>query len=175
MPFRSAIAVPPRAAFTGTAVANHQAGLAEGPVMSESGDKRDASVGEETATERALNRWLSNAIHLSLTGLAVVVFAAAAVATVMTVWAEFPRLWQASDEYNALQRFIQSILLVAIAAELALLLLFHRTSAAVEVIIFVIARKLVSPDATSLDLLAGSAALAGLVAVRFYFLGNRRK
>jgi len=36
-------------------------------------------------------------------------------------------------------------LLVAIAAELALLFLFHRTSAVIEVLVFVIARKMVTP------------------------------
>jgi len=61
-------------------------------------------------------------------------------------------------------------LLVAIAAELALLFLFHRTSAAIEVLIFVIARKMVISGISGLDLLAGVAALAGLVVIRFYFI-----
>jgi len=60
--------------------------------------------------------------------------------------------------------------LVAIAAELALLFLFHRTSAAVEVLIFVIARKMVAPGISGVELLAGVAALAALVAIRFYFI-----
>jgi hypothetical protein len=62
------------------------------------------------------------------------------------------------------------VLLVAIAAELALLFLFHRTSAAVEVLIFVIARKMVAPGISGVELLAGVAALAALVAIRFYFI-----
>jgi hypothetical protein len=37
---------------------------------------------------------------------------------------------------------IQNLLLVAIAAEIALRFLFHRTSAAIEVLIFIIARKM---------------------------------
>jgi hypothetical protein len=49
---------------------------------------------------------------------------------------------------------------VAIAAELALLFLFHRTSAAREVLIFIIARKMVTPGLSGLELLAGIAALA---------------
>jgi hypothetical protein len=66
-------------------------------------------------------------------------------------------------------------LLVAIAAELALLLLFHRTSAAVEVLIFVIARKMVVSGISGLDLLTGVAALAGLVVLRFYFIQPKQR
>jgi hypothetical protein len=73
-----------------------------------------------------------------------------------------------------LHQIIQSILLVAIAAELGLLLLFHRTSAAIEVVIFVIARKMVTPDISALELLLGAAALAGLIIVRFYYLPSKR-
>jgi hypothetical protein len=70
---------------------------------------------------------------------------------------------------------IQNVLLVAIAAELALLFLFHRTSAAVEVLIFVIARKMVVSGISGLDLLTGVAALAGLVAIRFYFIRGKEQ
>jgi hypothetical protein len=79
-------------------------------------------------------------------------------------------LWRQQNEYDALHQIIQDVLLVAIAAELALLFLFHRTSAAVEVLIFVIARKMVISGISGLDLLAGVAALAGLVAIRFYWV-----
>ncbi|MDQ3687363.1 MAG: hypothetical protein M3430_17455 [Acidobacteriota bacterium] len=46
-------------------------------------------------------------------------------------------------------------------------MLFHRTSSAIEVIIFVIARKIVSPDASALDLILSVAALYALLVVRF--------
>jgi hypothetical protein len=58
---------------------------------------------------------------------------------------------------------------------LGLLLLFHRTSAAVEVVIFIIARKMVNPTISALDLLLGAAALAGLIIVRFYYLPGETK
>ena len=54
-----------------------------------------------------------------------------------------------------------------------MLFLFHRTSAAVEVLIFVIARKMVVSGISGLDLLTGVAALAGLVAIRFYFIKGK--
>jgi hypothetical protein len=74
----------------------------------------------------------------------------------------------------AVAKLIEDILLIGIAAELGLLLLFHRTSAAIEVIIFVVARKLIAPDAMTLDLLMGTTALALLLGV-LYFLPGRPK
>jgi hypothetical protein len=58
---------------------------------------------------------------------------------------------------------------------LGLLLLFHRATAAVEVVMFVIARRMVATDVTAFDLLMGSIALSALMAVRFYFLPGKPK
>lgn len=138
--------------------------------------KAESGVGEGTAFERAFNRYVGNAIHMFLSLLAVVILAAAAVTAVEVLIRVFPQLWHpATNEHLLLQTLIEDILLIGIAAELGLLLLFHRTSAAIEVIIFVVARKLVAPDAATLDLLMGTAALALLLVVRFYFLPGRPK
>jgi hypothetical protein len=142
---------------------------------SEHNSQDEVGTGEETQVERLLNRHAGNLIHLFLSLLALLILAAAAVAAYETVVREFPKLWQPTDEYKALQQVIENILLVAIAAELALLLLFHRTSAAVEVIIFVIARKIVSPDITAVELLLSVAALVALLVARFYFLPGKPK
>ena len=133
-------------------------------------DKTQARTGGETAPERFLDRHLGNVVHLFLTFLAILILVVAAIATFEIIIREVPLLWRTPSEYDALHHIIQSLLLVAIAAELALLFLFHRTSAAVEVLIFVIARKMVISGISGWDLLAGVAALAGLVAVRFYFI-----
>jgi len=133
-------------------------------------DKTQARTGGETAPERFLDRHLGNVVHLFLTFLAILILVVAAIATFEIIIREVPSLWRTPSEYDALHHIIQSLLLVAIAAELALLFLFHRTSAAVEVLIFVIARKMVISGISGWDLLAGVAALAGLVAVRFYFI-----
>ena len=131
--------------------------------------------GEESAAERVLNRWVGEAIHLFLSLLSVVILAAAAAAGYDTVVTEFPKLFARVEEYDVLQKIIQNVLLIAIAAELGLLLLYHRTGSAVEVIIFVIARKIVTPEITSLDLLLSVAALVGLLVARFYYLPGRPK
>jgi len=41
------------------------------------------------------------------------------------------------------------------------------------VVIFVIARQTVSPETTALDLLLCSAAIAGLIVIRFYYLPGK--
>lgn len=143
--------------------------------MAEGKKGKESDIGEVTAVERILNQYAGNVIHLFLSLLALVILAAAAVAAYETVVREFPKLWQPTDEYKALQQVIENILLVAIAAELALLLLFHRTSSAVEVIIFVVARKIVTPDITAVELVLSIAALAGLLIVRYYYLPGKPK
>jgi hypothetical protein len=136
----------------------------------------DASSGGETTIERWLERYLGNSIHVFLSVLAFLILIAAIVTTYDTVVRDFPRLWQpATSEYATLQQIIENILLIAIAAELGLLLLFHRTSAAIEVVIFIIARKMVAPNVTSLDLILCAAALSGLVVMRFYHLPGKPK
>ena len=134
---------------------------------------KEQGTGEGTVVERLLNLYVGNAIHLFLSVLAVMILTAAVVGAYDTVVRDFPKLWQPTDEYEALQQIIENVLLIAIAAELGLLLLFHRTSSAVEVIMFVIARKTVSPGIGALDLLLCVAALAGLLVVRFYYLPGK--
>lgn len=136
-------------------------------------EKTQARTGSETAPERFLDRHLGNAVHLFLSVLAILILIAAAIATFEIIIRDIPLLWRAGNEYDALHEIIQDVLLVAIAAELALLFLFHRTSAAVEVLIFVIARKMVISGISGWELLAGVAALAGLVAIRFYFIQGK--
>jgi uncharacterized membrane protein (DUF373 family) len=136
-------------------------------------DKPDARTGSETAPERFLDRYLGNTVHLFLSFLAILILVAAGIATIEILLRDFPMLWRHPNEYDALHQIIQNVLLVAIAAELALLFLFHRTSAAIEVLIFIIARKMVVAGISGFDLLAGVAALAGLVVVRFYFVPTK--
>ncbi|HEY2359738.1 MAG TPA: hypothetical protein VGK36_01380 [Candidatus Angelobacter sp.] len=135
---------------------------------------RDAAS-EGTALERYVNVHMGNFIHVFLTLLAVLVMVAASIALFQIVHHGFPQLWRVADEYATLHELLQKILLLAIAGELGLLLLFHRATAAVEVVMFVIARRMVATDVTAFDLLMGSAALSALLVVRFYFLPGKPK
>lgn len=130
----------------------------------------NVGAGKGTSAEQRFNRHLGNGITFFLSVLAMLVMAAAIVGAVQVAYHDLPRLWFAANEYEALHQLLQKILLIAIAAELGLLLLFHRPSAAVEVVMFVIARRMVATDVSAVDLLVGSAALAGLLIARFFFL-----
>jgi hypothetical protein len=140
--------------------------------VSEAATPPDPEIGEETAVERVLNRYLGHAAHRLLSRLGFLGLVAAGMATSTMLAHDFPKLWQPSDEYSSLQLLLQHILLMAIAAGLGLLL-FHRTSAAVEVVMFVIARKMVQPTISALELLLGAVGLATLMVVRFYYLPGR--
>ena len=137
-------------------------------------DEKETGTGEETAVETTISNGIAVVVHLFLSALAVVLLVAAAIAAYDTVVNEFPKLLQRpQNEYAVLQQIIANILLVAIAAEFALLLLFHRMSAAVEVVVFVVARKTVQPDISALDLLLCAAAIAGLIVIRYYYLPGK--
>ena len=137
--------------------------------------KSAARTGTRTPVELFLDRYVGNAIHLFLSFLAVVILVAAAIASVEIIVHDIPQLWRQGNEYDVLHQVIQDILLVAIAGELGLLLLFHRANAAIEVIIFVVARKMVNPTISGVELLLGTIALAGLVIVRIYFLREQKE
>ena len=142
--------------------------------MAEEPKKNEVGTGEETAVERVVGNYLGTVIHLFLSALAVLLLIAAVIAAYDTVVRDFPALLsQTTDEYAALQKIIGNLLLIAIAAEFALLLLFHRMSAAVEVVVFVIARKTVSPEITALDLLLCAVSIAGLIVLRYYYLPGK--
>lgn len=145
------------------------------PDESKDSTASSARTGKAPPIERFLDHYVGNGIHLFLSFLAIVIVIAAAIAVVDILNRDFPQLWQRTgNEYDVLHHVIQSILLVAIAAELGLLLLFHRAGAAIEVIIFVVARKMVTPDISGLELLLGSASLIGLVAARRYFIRENK-
>jgi len=135
---------------------------------------RDAST-EGTAVEQVYSRLMGNFIHIFLSVLAALVMVAACISLFEIVRHDLPQLWIAGNQYQTLHVLLQNILLLAIAGELGLLLLFHRTSAAVEVVMFVIARRMVATDVSAFDLLMGSVALAVLLVVRFYYLPGKPK
>lgn len=142
--------------------------------MAEESKEKEVGTGEETQVERVISNGLATVIHLFLSVLAVLLLLAAMIGAYDTIIRDFPKLWhREEDEYGVLQRIIETLLLVAIAAEFALLLLFRRLSAVVEVVVFVLARKTVNPDITAFDLTLCSLAIAGLIILRFYYLPGK--
>ena len=135
--------------------------------------KEEIGTGEETKAELLISNYLATGIHLFLSVLALLLLIAAVIATYDTVTRDFPLLWKPQDEYAVLQKIVETLLLIAIVAEFALLLLFRRMSAVVEVVVFVLARKAVNPQITALDLALCTAAIAGLIVLRFYYLPGK--
>ncbi|MEP6787408.1 MAG: hypothetical protein ABJB40_03185 [Acidobacteriota bacterium] len=136
-------------------------------------EESEIGTGEESKAELVISNFLATVIHLFLSLLAMLLLAAAAIATFDVVVRDFPSLWQPKDEYGVLLTIIGNLLLIAITAEFALLLLFRRLSAAVEVVVFVLARKTVNPDISAFDLMLCATAIAGLIILRFYYLPGK--
>lgn len=142
--------------------------------MTEEPSESEIGTGEETKAELVISNYLATGIHLFLSALAVLLLVAAAIGAYDTLVRDFPSLWRPSeDEYGVLLKIIQNLLLIAITAEFGLLLLFRRLSAAVEVVVFVLARKTVNPEITAFDLMLCAAAIAGLIVIRFYYLPGK--
>lgn len=141
--------------------------------MEKEPEEHEIGTGEESKAESAISNFLATVIHLFLSLLAVLLLTGAAIATFETVVRDFPSLWQPKDEYGVLLKIIENLLLIAITAEFALLLLFRRLSAAVEVVVFVLARKTVNPEVTALDLVLCASAIAGLIILKFYYLPGK--
>lgn len=142
--------------------------------MSDEPEEKEIGTGEESRAEIIVSDYIAKVIHLFLSLLAILLVIAAAIATYDTVIRDFPSLLAApQDEYAVLLRLIEHLLLIAIAVEFALLLLFRRMSAVAEVIVFVVARKAVNPDIGAVELILCTAAIAGMIVIRHYFLPGR--
>ncbi len=74
--------------------------------------------------------------------------------------------WRSAEAYYQL---IYRILLIVIGVELIRTLVTHDLMAILELIAFVVARKMLKPELTSLDILVGAAAFGLLLAARRYF------
>lgn len=66
--------------------------------------------------------------------------------------------------------FIYRVLLLIIGLELARMLVTHSISAVLELLSFVIARKMLKPDLTSVDIILSVFAFVALAAARHYFM-----
>lgn len=86
--------------------------------------------------------------------------------------------WGKTDTYYEL---INRVLAITIGLELVRMLVSHSISAVLELLAFVIARKMLKPDLGSLDVAAGVLAFVALMAARHFFTeagfleGEKRK
>lgn len=74
--------------------------------------------------------------------------------------------WSMTDTYYEL---VNRVLAVTIGLELVRMLVSHSIAAVLELLAFVIARKMLKPDLDSLDVTAGVVAFVALMAARHFF------
>jgi len=74
--------------------------------------------------------------------------------------------WSVTETYYEL---INRVLAIIIGLELVRMLISHSIAAVLELLAFVIARKMLKPDLESFDIMAGVLAFVALMAARHYF------
>jgi hypothetical protein len=72
------------------------------------------------------------------------------------------------DPYSTLQALISHVLVLVVGLELAMMLIWHTPGSVIEVLMYVAARKMLSPQTTVVEFLIGTAAIGGLFAIRRY-------
>jgi hypothetical protein len=77
------------------------------------------------------------------------------------------------SQNEAFYQFIYRVLLLIIGLELARMLLTHSIAAVLELLAFVIARKMLKPDLTSVDIILSVIAFVALAGARHYFMQNK--
>ncbi|HHY46791.1 MAG TPA: hypothetical protein GX506_05755 [Firmicutes bacterium] len=75
--------------------------------------------------------------------------------------------------YSAFQAFVSHVLLLVVGLELAIMLIRHTPGSLIEVLLYVIARKLLVPGATASDFVLGVASIVGLFATRKYLFVSK--
>ncbi len=118
-----------------------------------------------TVAANILNIW-EKAVFIAERVIATIVFIAVIAFTVLS----FPTLanmdWSNIETFYAL---IYRVLLIVIGMELVRMLVTHSIAAVLELLAFVIARKMLHPDLTSVDIMLGVVAFVALMGSRHYF------
>lgn len=101
--------------------------------------------------------------------LAIAIMVGVIVFGVFSITALMELNWQDNE---TLYEMIYRVLLMVIGVELARLLVTHNLNAILELLAFVVARKMLKPDITSLDILLSVIAFAALLATQRYLMPN---
>jgi hypothetical protein len=109
-------------------------------------------------------RWL----EVALAALVLVGVLAAAVGSVRELWGLD---WKQASTFDQL---LSRVLFIAIGLELVRMLVVHSLRAILEMLAFAIARNMLLPDRTALDILLGTVGFALLLAAARHFLGTER-
>lgn len=99
--------------------------------------------------------------------LAAVVILGVFVYAVSSIGALIAMDWSQNEVFY---EFVYRVLLLIIGLELARMLVTHSISAVLELLSFVIARKMLKPDLTSVDIILSVLAFVALAGARHYFM-----
>ncbi len=75
-----------------------------------------------------------------------------------------------TDFHIIFKGILSDLLLLIVAVEFAMMLIYHRIEYIVEIMVFVVARRMLLETGGVVDIVGGVAALAGLFAVRKYIM-----
>jgi sulfite exporter TauE/SafE len=120
----------------------------------------------QEATMRIWHAFIINAEKI----LATIVILGVIVYALGSVLALIEMDWTQNE---AFYEFIYRVLLIIIGLELARMLVTHSISAVLELLSFVIARKMLKPDLTSVDIILSVFAFVALAAARHYFMKGK--
>lgn len=109
-------------------------------------------------------RWL----EIALAALVLVGVLAAAASSVRELWGLD---WNQSTTFD---RLLSRVLFIAIGLELVRMLVVHSLRAILEMLAFAIARNMLLPDRTAVDIVLGAVGFAVLLAAGWYFLRGDR-
>jgi hypothetical protein len=121
-------------------------------------------------SESKIPEYLAEALHWFEVGLAAlsVIFVALGVLYLLGELLHFRETLNETALHTSFEEVLSDILLLVVGIELALMLVRQTPEALIEVMFFVVARKMLITSDTFIDLILGVAALAGLFAIRKY-------
>jgi len=137
--------------------------------------------------ESALSKWhireyrvldlLSELLHwfeVALAGISVA-FVAVGTLFLLSELLHFRKAIELTNLHTSYEELLADILLLVVGIELALMLVRRTPESLIEVMFFVVARKMLIKAETFWDLILGVAALAGLFAIRMYLVRKPEK
>lgn len=117
-----------------------------------------------------LIRWTEKSASKMERVLAVAILAGVAVFAVFSVQVLVGMDWGDTETFYEM---VYRVLLMVIGVELARTLLTHDLEAILELLAFVVARKMLKPDVSAPDILMSVVGFSVLLAARFYWLGRK--
>jgi hypothetical protein len=137
---------------------------------------QNISSWEKYGWRRVVLHNLSRVFHWSIVGVAILCCAFMFMGIFMMIpeFTHFKEAVLASTLHDVIEHLLADILLIVVGFELAIMLIKRTPESLVDVMFFVVARKMLIKSDNFYDILIGVAALAGLFAIRKYLETHKR-